>query len=179
MAMVEVRSVLRGLLHERRRRKLSEIMQKLNRLMNDDLPDTRFVTLILVEIDAIRRQIQYAGAGHRALLFRADQGMRTMNSTSPPLGLMTELQVEDVPPIDVSPGDLIFICTDGLTEAHSFQKELFGWQRTADSVSRTRGLRSADIIRNVFADVKQFAGAQGLSDDMTAVAAKLLPKSNG
>jgi sigma-B regulation protein RsbU (phosphoserine phosphatase) len=178
LAMVEVRSILRGMLHDHGNRPLSETLVRLNELLCEDLPEARFVTLFLVEIDTQTRRLHYAGAGHQAHIFRADGSFEVLNSTAPVIGLIDSISVREPEPVDLAEGDVLLICTDGITEAFNSRHQLYGWKRTIDCVKRDRTRDAADIIRRLFAEVSEFAGQRGRADDMTAIVAKAVPNSS-
>jgi len=176
LAMVEVRSILRGLLHDQSNGGFADILCKLNQLLVQDLPDGTFVSLFLAEIDMVRRQLIYAGAGHDALLFHPGRDWTHLRSTGPIVGLMNCVQFENVAPIPIHEGELLLICTDGVIEAMNQPRELFGRQRLGACIAQHHTLPSRKIIEHVFAQVLEFAAGQPIADDMTAVAAKLLPQ---
>ncbi|MBX3450525.1 MAG: PAS domain S-box protein [Planctomycetaceae bacterium] len=177
LAMVEVRSILRGMLHDHGNRPLSETLVRLNELLCEDLPEARFVTLFLVEIDTVTRRLHYAGAGHQAHIFRADGNFEVLNSTAPVIGLIDSISVREPEPVDLEAGDVLLICTDGITEAFNSRHQLYGWKRTIERVKEDRTRDAADIIRRLFAEVSEFAGQRGRADDMTAIVAKAVPNS--
>lgn len=175
LAMVEVRSILRGLLHYGSNARLSDVVRKLNELLFEDLPEGCFVSLFLAEIDVVQRRLQYAGAGHQASLVHSNGAIDVLKSTASVVGLLNSATVRDVAPVPLNEDDLIFICTDGVTEAINHQRELFGVNRAADCIANSRHLGSGEIIQRLFSRVIEFTEGRGNSDDMTAVVAKLLP----
>lgn len=81
---------------------------------------------------------------------------------------------EAVPQVKMNPGDLLLVCTDGVTETMNRQREMFGSQRLIRVVSGLCEHSSADVIENLFGHVHAFADGNPINDDMTAVVAKLV-----
>jgi PAS domain S-box-containing protein len=176
LAMVEVRSFLRGILHYGSNIKLSNVIKRLNRLLLTDLPEGSFASLFLAQIDIGRRQLRYAGAGHRAFIFHANGEVTTLDSTGPVVGLLPAASPKDVPPMTLGDDDLLFVCTDGVTEAMNVRKELFGHRRMADCIVEHRRRTSREIIQQLFTRVVNFAADNMIVDDMTAVVVKFRPR---
>lgn len=173
LAMVEVRSVLRGLLHYGIRNDLSGIIRKLNRLLCNDLPDGSFVSLFLMEIDVDSRQLQYAGAGHPGRIFHRDGSIAMLEGTGPVLGLIDSAPYPEIPPVRVEEDDLLLVCTDGVTETMNWKNELFGKRRLVEYVAEHRRQKSNELIQHLFARVSEFAAGRPIADDMTAIAVKI------
>ena len=71
--------------------------------------------------------------------------------------------------INITPGTLFFLYTDGLTEAENAQHELFGKQRITDIVASYKGAPQK-LIETMTAAVHQFVGDIEQSDDLTMLA---------
>ena len=72
----------------------------------------------------------------------------------------------------MKPGEALFLYTDGVTEAESATKELYGEDRLLNALAdaRRRGVRIAkDFVESVYNDVKEFSEAGYQSDDITMV----------
>jgi sigma-B regulation protein RsbU (phosphoserine phosphatase) len=139
-----------------------------------DLPESSFVSLVLAELDAGRRELRHVGAGHQALLFRVGGSVETLGSTGPLLGIDADAAYDRPPATPVGEGDLLVLFTDGLTEARSRAGEQFGQGRLKEAVRRHLREPSQVVLDRLFAAVYDFAGGQPIQDDMTAVAVKVL-----
>lgn len=80
-------------------------------------------------------------------------------------------------PIDVEleTGDRIVFCSDGIAEAANRQAELFGFERTAETIRQgcAEGLSAEALIDRLIGTVKAFAGDVPQGDDMTVVVLKV------
>jgi len=85
LEMAEVRCTVRIL--ARLGHDIPSIMGDLNRMLCEDLPESAFVSFFLADIDVENRQLRYLGAGHDAVLLRADGTECRLKSTHPLLGI--------------------------------------------------------------------------------------------
>jgi predicted ATPase/serine phosphatase RsbU (regulator of sigma subunit) len=69
-------------------------------------------------------------------------------------------------------GDGIVLYTDGITEAHAPNMELYGIERLCEVVSQNWHLSAKEIQQAVIADVRQFIGTQKVFDDITLLVLK-------
>jgi len=77
--------------------------------------------------------------------------------------------------IELQQGDMIFLYTDGLTEAQNLEDELFGETRLTsylETMMRDQSISVSDLCQSVHTSVKNFAGKAEQSDDITMLALK-------
>ena len=75
--------------------------------------------------------------------------------------------------LKISPGALLVVFTDGLTEPESAFGEEFGMQRLNAEVMRQRDAKPARIAENLIYAAEQWAGTADQADDMTVVVARM------
>jgi serine phosphatase RsbU (regulator of sigma subunit) len=78
--------------------------------------------------------------------------------------------------VSFSPGDLLVLYTDGLSEAANEAGEEFGEERLIESLRRHQALPSEDLIAALVEEVRRFAPHEQ-EDDITLVVAKVLNHS--
>jgi sigma-B regulation protein RsbU (phosphoserine phosphatase) len=140
-----------------------EVLTKLNRLMVDDFPNGRFVTMIYAVLDAEARTVTFASAGHLPpLLVDSDGGRFLASERGMPLGLTSGDYSESTVPIQ--PGSRIVFYSDGITEAEGPTDEDYGAERLKQHAMSLNA--TADSI---LADVQSFADGAGLHDDATVI----------
>jgi sigma-B regulation protein RsbU (phosphoserine phosphatase) len=84
------------------------------------------------------------------------------------LGFMEEFEFGEST-IDLAPGDLLVVYSDGITEATNVENEQFGEQRLIDAVHDYRNASAADLLEKLMRTVCDFAAGCPQSDDMTLV----------
>ena len=176
LEMVETRASLRTILHYET--DIGHALSQLNRVLASDFPEGMFVTLFAVKLDPVRLTMVYSSAGHQAnILFHSDEVSR-LDSTGTVLGIFDGFPFETAAEIQLHPGDLIVLATDGIMEQSSAPNqngdiELFGWNRTMQSVREHRNLSAKEILDRLCRDVRIFANGAPQKDDVTAVIVKV------
>jgi len=73
--------------------------------------------------------------------------------------------------VQLEPGDCIVFCSDGIIEAENAGGELFGFERTAETIRKgcQEDLSAEGLLDRIIQEVKAFAGDTPQRDDMTVV----------
>lgn len=153
---------------------LSEIMRRLNVMLCRDTKPTEFVTLFYGVIDANNRRLTYCNAGHNPAMLLRDGQITELgigDEGSMVLGVVCEEPFRQNI-LDLRKGDCVLLYTDGLTEARSFNDEMFGRQRVIDSF-RKGGTAADEIAKNLLWDLRRFVGLAKATDDVTIVVARI------
>ena len=107
---------------------------------------------------------------------RLRQSARGLARASHPLladpGLEVTLRAEEVAqPVEVvlEPGDLVVVCSDGVTEARNTQGDEYGHDRLTTLLAHRHGSDPADVLDELIAAVNTFAGREPQADDITAL----------
>ena len=154
----------------------TEVLQRLNRLLVDDLPPARFVTMLFAVLDPAERTLTFASAGHlQPLLIQGrdqshDRGQeaRFLNSeVGLPLGLGPGDYSETE--IKLTPGARVVFYSDGITEAANADEEEYGQLRLKEHL-----LQPKSCGESLLADVRSFTNGSGLHDDATVITVKML-----
>ena len=149
----------------------SRFLQCVNRLFCENTADTAFATLFFGEYDDRAQRLRYANCGHHsALLFRRDGTLDRLCPTATVLGLFADWECE-VLERRLSPGDLLALYTDGITESFSPREEEFGEDRLIDALERHRELPCPDLLQAVASEVRRFS-PQEQHDDITLIVAR-------
>ena len=153
------------------------ILTLANQALAADVSEGRFVTLLLARLEPRTGSFVYANAGHPSgyLLAPSGEVKAELESTGCPLGLFTDRELKDAPARTLCPGDLLLLLTDGVVEAGRPDLSMFGVDRTLAIVRQHQKERAEDIVRALYAGVRDFAGQQGHLDDITAIVIKKDP----
>jgi sigma-B regulation protein RsbU (phosphoserine phosphatase) len=154
-----------------------EVVGHVNQLMIHNVRFATFMALFLASFDPSNYTLTYCNAGHTPpLLYR---GSKTngrallLGPTGAAIGL-----VEDVPftaeTVQLQSGDLLLMCTDGVTEAVNPSDEQFGLERLVQLV-QTSGYTSArDLILEIRQALGDFTEGRAPADDITIVACRVV-----
>jgi sigma-B regulation protein RsbU (phosphoserine phosphatase) len=128
-----------------------EVLRKLHQSLIDELESTEmYLTILFGVLDPEKGEICYANAGHpHAFIVRHGGETLRLQATSPPLGTFTfpEYGEERVP---VEPGDLIFLFTDGLSDAFAGEPGISGEQQLLAEVAGLRANTPQSILDHIF-----------------------------
>ncbi|MEO8659279.1 MAG: SpoIIE family protein phosphatase [Bryobacteraceae bacterium] len=153
---------------------LGDLLTKLNRLIYDLTPTSRFATFWYGLYDPASGRLRLASAGHNpALLLRRSGELEWLTTGGIGLGLSsrsTYCQSEVV----LAPGDRLILYTDGVTEAMNETYEEFGDQRLVAAVRSAPVAGAGAMLAHIMSEVRAFAGATPQHDDITVVTAERL-----
>lgn len=172
LVAVECRAIIRALAAGSP--DLSSILGTTNTLLARDLGGNRFVTLCLAVLDVPRASLAFASAGHGPLLHyhAATDAFEELEISGPPLGLFDGVSYTPPPPIQMAPGDLFVVPTDGFYEYARRDGEFFGNTRIQDALRAHRAESSAIMASRLYDAVIAFADGAPQLDDMTVVIIK-------
>ncbi|OAD22932.1 Stage II sporulation protein E [Candidatus Thiomargarita nelsonii] len=74
--------------------------------------------------------------------------------------------------VQLNPGDVVVLYTDGITEAENIERELYGLERLCEVVKQNWQRTAQEILQSVIEDVKQYIGKQKIFDDITLLVLK-------
>lgn len=149
-----------------------DAVRQMNRSLCTDNKSCMFVTFWFGCLDLKNGMLTYVNAGHNPPIYlHGGKGEYMPMPDDMPLGVWEEAEFTKET-ITLSPDDLIYLYTDGVTEAMNFAQEVFGNEKTLQTVEQTQPLSSNTIIQNVLLQVKEHAGATDQSDDITMVCVK-------
>jgi phosphoserine phosphatase RsbU/P len=149
------------------------LLRSVNQLFCENTTDGAFATLFFAEYDDAARRLRYANCGHLpALLLRCDDSTERLESTATVLGVFKNWEC-DISEIQIAPGDIFALYTDGITESFNDADEEFGEERLAAALCRHRALSSSDLLAAVVDEVHKFSPREQ-HDDVTLIIAKAL-----
>jgi sigma-B regulation protein RsbU (phosphoserine phosphatase) len=133
-----------------------------------------FVTAFYGVYDPVQRTLTYSSAGHNPpRLKRCVDGTLALldGATALPLGIFPEQSYPEQM-YRLVPGDQLVLYTDGITEAHNEQGEMFGLHRL-DKVLENCAIGASDLLESVLTALRDFTGSQAIHDDRTLLVAKI------
>ncbi len=98
-----------------------------------------------------------------------------LEKTGMVLGVVGDQVYRESPPIELGAGDLLFLHTDGVDEAMSPQREVFGGGRLQAVVAKVRAqaLGAEDVLKSLDKALKDHVAGAAVEDDYTMIAVKL------
>lgn len=151
------------------------IMRKVNHLLIRSTEPSVFVTAIYGALQTDNGVLTYCNAGHiEPLLVTADGTVRPVAGSDLILGAF-EAAVYHQRLLELRPGDVLVLTTDGLVEARGPGGHEFGLERAGQVVAAHRGARAAEIRDRLIHETIKFTADQHLMDDLTVMVVKRGP----
>jgi len=152
----------------------SEILERVNRFYIHNINFTTFVTVFLARFDTATNVLTYVSAGHNppAVVNRRTGEVNWLKPTAPAIGLSEEFHPR-TECVTLEQGDVLFLYTDGVTEAFNQALEQFGSVRLAEVLRKNADLSASNIIQTVRRGLEAFGNGHALEDDTTFVALKV------
>lgn len=169
----------RGLLRSRSEvtNSVADMLGHGNRHMLGDGARTtgRFMTLLLLHVEAGARTIRFASAGHDCpIIYHA--GTRQfveIDGGDLPLGVMAETHYCDHPVPELPPGSILLMGTDGLWESRAPAGDMLGKERLREVIAANAHKSASEIVAALWALNERHRAGNPLHDDLTIVLAKV------
>lgn len=176
LTMMSVRALLRS--HAGDGSALRPVMRAVNRHLAGDATGGRFVTLVYLTIDPETRDVRWISAGHGPILYYDGQTkeFEELAVHDIPLGVRPEWPFHENDRDTWSDFGVIVLGTDGIWETKAPDGTLFGKEGLMQVIAANAHQTAADMCAAVFERLREFSGGDALTDDVTLVIVKFLPK---
>lgn len=165
LVMATCRSMLRAA--TQRFDRPSEVLASVNDDLVAEIPPAMFVTCLYAIVDTDAGEVTFANAGHNLPYVRTGSGVSELRATGMPLGLMPGMDYDDHTH-HLERGDVMVLTSDGITEAHNDDGEMYGFGRLIGRVAKRT--KTDDLIASLVADLERWVGAGAeQEDDITLV----------
>lgn len=148
----------------------SEAMCKLNRSIAG-LQLDRFVTVILAIIEMDDHKCTFVNAGHMPPIIRKQEGETTqldVSNSGLPVGIIEDYEYEQYQ-IDLQPGDVIALYTDGISETTNGDDDMYGNARVVECLANDKQGLAKTCGETLIRDVRQFSAGEKQGDDICLV----------
>ncbi len=150
------------------------MVDRINELLAEDLPSDRFVTFVVAILDPGANRVRLISAGHGPLFIytAADGRVQDFNAHNIPFGIASDVRYGPPQEIELAPGDMLVLITDGFFEWADSAGEIYGTARLSEAIRAASSLPPDRIIKRLHSAVLDFAGGTVQADDLTAVIVK-------
>ncbi len=152
-----------------------ELVCDLNKIACRIFSEGRFVTLLYAILDVPSRRFTYCSAGHMPpLLCGPDGSVTQLERGGIMIGPFPDFEWEEHY-VDLKSGDMLFMYTDGLSEATDMRTEEMFDERLIEGYLRENCGRSPhEMIHGIVQAAQSFSRSEHLDDDITLLSAKLI-----
>lgn len=150
---------------------LETAFTQVNNQLADTLPDDRFITAFIGLLDVATHRMRFHSGGQGPILhFQAATATCVRHKpTSFPLAAMPLTSLRPAVTLDMQPGDILVLLSDGIYEYANAANEQFGEERVREILRAHHGEPAAAISARLLEAVQAFAKGAPQEDDMTIV----------
>jgi serine phosphatase RsbU (regulator of sigma subunit) len=145
----------------------ADMMARVNKALLRRAIEARFATMFY---GALARDgtLSYCNAGQEPPLVVRRNGIAWLETGGPVLGLLS-IATYEFEAISLAPGDLVVVCSDGVTEARNQAGDEYGRDRLVAALRGCHGSKPEVALERLLASVRQFSQGAAQADDMTAL----------
>ena len=154
------------------------VMMLVNQELCRENETMMFVTVFFAQLNLTTGELIYVNAGHNSPLVRENGKFRYLVQKKKYLMLGAEEDATyEAHRITLQPNDMLFLYTDGVTEAMNNDKKLYSEERLEETLNHIDGSLSVqEILAEVRKDIDAHADGAEQSDDITMLGVKFLGK---
>ncbi len=151
-----------------------EVAEELNRRFQLDLETWQYFTLFYGVLNTRTRRLRYVSAGQPGPIY-APAGGGPVDLSRPvyAIGWVPDPHYA-TRELTLAPGDRLYLISDGITEARSAEKKLFGTDRVLRALASGRMRAPQDCLAQVLREAELFCG-RPFDDDVSALVLEITP----
>ena len=146
----------------------AELMSSVNNTLCEGNEAGMFVTAWIGIVDLKTGLMRCSNAGHEypALMHSGGDYELLKDRHSLPLAAMEDCEMEEYD-LQLTPGDRLFIYTDGVPEAINSKEEQYGTDRLITKLNALKNVCQEEVLSEVYEDIQSFVGGENQYDDLT------------
>lgn len=147
-----------------------EALNEVNSILVEESESGMFVTIFYAILDSKNHTLTFINAGHNPplLLKESEKDIILLKAKGIAIGVTEEANLESKE-IKIEKNDILFLYTDGVTEAVNVNDEEFGNVRLKEIIIKEKDNSPDDLIEKILKEIKQFEGKREQFDDITMV----------
>lgn len=153
-----------------------DCLSHVNATLQKDNTNMMFVTTFYAILDTTTGILTYSNAGHNPPFIVRSNGTTEAISKAHgmALGVREDLRY-GMDQLKIEPNDLLFMYTDGVTEAENASNGLLGEEKLTALLRTNCHLASNELINTIKSEITTFAAGTAQSDDITMLALRFVP----
>ena len=169
LSATQVRAMLRVAL--RLGASLDDAFRHINDQLVEDLPDDRFVTAFFGLLDAAKHEMNFHSGGQGPIMqYHAAGGDYSWYEPSTfPLGYMDQDNLNDPHAVQLEPGDILGLISDGIYEYENEAGEQFGQIGITRTIDEHHAESMDELVRRIMGNTYDHGGDVAQADDITIV----------
>ncbi len=170
LLMSNLQAALRVLL--RYTQNLTEIIIDINRLICDNAKNEKFISLFIAKYNIVTRKLNYINAGHNSPILFNNNKISRLDKGCTLLGIINPLVELEKESILISQNSVLFMYTDGLTDAVNTLDENISLEEIENIIITNHNGNSGDINKAMLYYVDEFKGEVPFTDDVAMLTCK-------
>ena len=151
---------------------LEELYENVNNILSSRNDEELFVTSWYGKLNLKTGKLSFVNAGHnQPLICKNNEFDYYEIESNFVLGVIEDFPYEEEE-ITLNPGDMVFLYTDGITEANNDYKGFYGEDRLKEILNKHKDESPDKIIETVKNDIYNFCQSEEQFDDMTMLVIK-------
>jgi len=150
---------------------VADIIVRSNRLLHRSTDPEKFATLFYGTLDTSSHRMSYCNAGHEYPMLLHGDDFKRLETGGIALGVLDDFPYEENR-VDMAPGDVLVIYSDGIPDATNEFDHPFGEERLRDLIVAHRDDAPSSIIDHILEAVNAHEGRTEQLDDLTIVVVK-------
>lgn len=145
------------------------VASRLNRMMLEDMQVEQYFTIAYAEIHLGSGLVSLVQAGHpHPLLMHSGGRIEELGNGGLPIGLIEAATFDQIS-FTLSPGDRLFLVSDGVTECPDPDGQDLGGDGLISILQQNLRLDSQQLLEALIWDLNSFAGGRDLPDDVSGL----------
>jgi sigma-B regulation protein RsbU (phosphoserine phosphatase) len=154
---------------------LGEVTRRLNHRFAEAIDAGSFMSICLVRLhqddkSPSGRSLSYVNAGHSCSWLVTADGVHDLETSGPAIGMLPGHGYASTVVETLAEGDLLFLCSDGLTEARNSERDMLGEAKVKEVLAAAHGKKAAEVIELVRGLMDQHVGDEPFEDDVMLLA---------
>lgn len=150
---------------------LGTLGMRVNHIFCRDGIKSMFASFVYLEISSNSGRVRFINAGHIPPLVLNGETIEELKKGDPAIGLTDAAEYNELER-SLSPGEILVIYSDGLTDAKNERDEFYGIQRVRQLLPAVHDLTAPQIGERILRDVDRFIGEARIFDDLSMVILK-------
>ncbi len=173
VVMIMIRAILR--LTVNTEQSAATILSWANRgICIDSAKIDHFASVALINFDSTKNKAQVSTCGNNPVFHfsAATNELKQITSPSEPMGVEKNSVYSDIE-VDLSQGDILVTCTDGLLESLNENGVQYSSENLKKIILKNKGANAKDISSRVKDDLKKYCGSAQQYDDQSILLIKI------
>jgi sigma-B regulation protein RsbU (phosphoserine phosphatase) len=152
---------------------IAQMLKNINEQISASTSPEKYITLFYGELNPQTGELIYSNAGHNyPVLVRANKQVELLETGGTVIGAIPKLDYDSAS-VRLGPDDLLFLFTDGLSEAMNDSEEEYSEERIRTLLCDNSNQDPEDLIGSIVKDVRTFDSTSPPRDDTTIIALKM------